>query len=417
MLDVQGDSAFNADNVAWSVVAGEPPVGIALQADGTLSGLPTVKNEAGASFEVKASYKGKDGQQVYSLIIDGVARSITQVAVAGRQACALTIEGAVYCWGLLNGGSTRYLPRAIDALSSGVTMLAAKDKNICVVQVGAVKCWGNNESGQLGNGTTNSDYIPYPVQVLGLTAGVTEVAVGSSYACAIKEGTVFCWGNFSYFRLGRDASPPGSLEAAPVTGQQGVAKNLTLGELHGCAEFDGVPMCWGYGAEGQLGDGRGVSSYAPVAVADSALSGLNAYGRRTCGVKQGAVYCWGQDRGHGEIGPGGSALVPRQVPGVGGALEVAGGLHHTCVRHASGALSCWGEGTHGELGWGQFLSSPSAVTVSGITQATPVATEYAYSCAISAGAVFCWGLNSSGQLGNSAGSVALPTEVVLPDTP
>lgn len=69
VLNVQGDAAYNAQNVAWSVVSGDTPEGIALQANGTLAGTPTVKNAAGASFEVKASYKGQEGQQSYQLVV------------------------------------------------------------------------------------------------------------------------------------------------------------------------------------------------------------------------------------------------------------------------------------------------------------------------------------------------------------
>ena len=99
VLDVQGDAAYNADNVAWSVVDGATPEGIALQADGTLAGTPTVKNEAGASFEVKASYKGKDGQQVYTIVVGGQVLQVTQIAAGNHHTCAVTTSGAAKCWG------------------------------------------------------------------------------------------------------------------------------------------------------------------------------------------------------------------------------------------------------------------------------------------------------------------------------
>ena len=127
-LTVTGDPAYAVENVSFSATG--LPQGMTLSSVGVLSGKPTTKNAAGASFEVKASYKGKDGQQVYTIVVNGVELQVTQISAGGSHTCAVTTEGAAICW-------------------------------------------GRNNEGQLGDGTDVSSLTP--VAVMGLPTSVTEM--------------------------------------------------------------------------------------------------------------------------------------------------------------------------------------------------------------------------------------------------
>ncbi|NDE60266.1 MAG: RCC1 repeat-containing protein, partial [Acidimicrobiia bacterium] len=116
-------------------------------------------------------------------------------------ACAITTSGGLMCWGNNDYGnlgddtySDRISPVAVSGLSSGVTAVAVGEYHTCALtSAGAVKCWGNNDRGQLGDGTRTTRTAP--VAVSGLTSGVTAITAGEYHTCALTSaGAVKCWG-------------------------------------------------------------------------------------------------------------------------------------------------------------------------------------------------------------------------------
>src|SRR5690606_41023107 len=127
-----------------------------------------------------------------------------------------------------------------------------------------VYCWGSGSSGKLGNGSTDSSSVPVAVSTSGVLAGktVTDISVGSSSACAIADGSAYCWGQNIVGGLGNGSRVDSSVPVAVST--SGVLAGKTVTDIsagqHACAVADGEAYCWGSGNSGRLGNGSTDSS-------------------------------------------------------------------------------------------------------------------------------------------------------------
>ncbi len=272
-------------------------------------------------------------------------------------------------------------PRSAETISAGV-------QHTCMIVGGAteVRCWGANDNGQLGNGTTDSRPTPAPASGL---SGVVQVVAGFGDSCALLTGgTVSCWG--------------GSDETA-VSGLTGVTQ-LSAGDSHICAVLIGGSVsCWGDNTFGQIGDGSTEDRLTPTAV--SGLSGVvqvTAGFRHTCAVLVGgAVRCWGLNNS-GQLGDGTTTnrLTATPVSGLSGAAQVTAGWEHTCAVLVDGTARCWGEGGIGQLGDGSATDRLTPTAVSGLSGVAQIDAGSGHTCALLVGgAVRCWGDNMSGQIG------------------
>lgn len=255
----------------------------------------------------------------------------------------------------------------------------------------------------------------------GLSAGV-------AHTCALDDETrVQCWGD----NIARQTSPNDSGEKvlaprvvrhpvnlAPFNGAPLYAKQVSAGAEHTCAiAVDDTLWCWGLNDRGQLGHGLPCSpcGVAPVETEPRGLtfSQVSAGGKHTCAVTtQGALYCWGDDT-HGQLGRldvGDQSAVPGPANGPSGWLAVRAGAQHTCGVDSLGDVYCWGEPMNGRLGHSDTLGIP--FEVSQVPSADAVATGVLHSCARAGAALWCWGDNSQGQVGKpGAASYLTPVEV------
>ena len=300
-----------------------------------------------------------------------------------------------------------------------VTAITAGSGHSCALhQDGTISCWGSNEQGQLGNGTSGEDAdSAVPVRVNGIT-DATAIAIADAHSCALhQDGTITCWGNNEQGQLGNGTSGEDADSAVPVR-VNGItdATAIAIADAHSCAlHQDGTITCWGNNWNGQLGNGaKSYFSSLPVGVGGiTDATAITAGFDHSCALHQtGAVSCWGANS-DGQLGNGQSredadSSVPVRVNGITDATAITAGGNqfnsHSCALHQTGAVSCWGANDAGQLGNGQSgedADSSVPVRVDGITDATAITAGFQHSCALHQdGTISCWGHNQYGQLGN-----------------
>jgi len=325
-------------------------------------------------------------------------------------ACVRKADGTAACWGdnrsaMLGDGTmrTQYTPVAVQGLSGAVD-LAVSQYHACAVKMdGTAACWGTNRSGQLGNGETQGDY-PMPQMVSGIEDAV-QVAVGNAHSCALlRTGQVRCWGQNNAGQVG-DGQTTNRGFPASVNAPTDIVQ-VVAGFGHTCAlRNNGGVVCWGAGAQGQIGNGTmtGINNMGlPVSGITDAIA-LSAGSNHTCAVRlNGRVLCWGNNAS-GQVGngmAGAPVAMPIEVAGIVDAVGVAAAGLHTCVVRKTGGVRCWGSNTAGQLGDNTMVNRLSPVDVMGLTDAVRVTGGNDFTCAVRGnGSVVCWGANTNGQLG------------------
>lgn len=356
--------------------------------------------------------------------VSGLGAVASSIAAGANHTCARTALGDVECWGhnyyaQLGDGSQddRALPVAVSALGGEASAIAPGYTHTCaLLATGRVRCWGMNYYGQLGDGTTTPSKTP--VDVTGLSAGVTAIAAGSHHTCALMaSGTVKCWGRNNYGQVGNGTTTD---QKVPVDVAASVTA-IAAGWGHTCAvTAAGDVKCWGWNGLGQLGDGTTTSSPTPVAVNGLAgkASAITTGYYHTCALTEtGGAKCWG-DNYYGQLGDGTTTKRPTPVDVSGmanGVGAIAAGYYHTCAQTVGGGLKCWGENDNGQLGDGTLARRQVPTAVNGLSNhVAGMAPGGSHTCArLDSGAVQCWGYNLYGQLGNGElGYSTAPVDVI-----
>ena len=344
--------------------------------------------------------------------VDGASNldDIVEVGAGGHSVCALNSSGKVLCWGNGNIGQlgndksdqNNALPTYVvdgDGSSNhleNIVQITTGANNSCALKAdGGVLCWGDNVYGQLGNNASgNGNNKDHPVAVKSVDgasdlSGINYIAAGSQYTCALSyTQKVYCWGRDDNGQLGNSAGATAS--SLPVLLVDGNASTnglsditqIATGDNHGCALKNGNTYCWGFGVDGQLGNGESSTTDYPVLVIDAQnsttalanIDQLSAGNGFSCAVTEsGGLLCWGTQL-FGRLGnneTSGFKNYPVNVKDSSGASasdissisQIALGNEHGCALKNNGEILCWGTGYNGQLGNDALLDVAHAITV------------------------------------------------------
>jgi alpha-tubulin suppressor-like RCC1 family protein len=334
----------------------------------------------------------------------GHCRRTGGLATAAFHSCALTGDGGARCWGsnqrgqlgdgttedtVFHWGAVRAAPLA-DAVAVSVGGEAMVGASSCaLLRSGGVACWGIHAGAtpRLQPGWEN----------------VVDLAVSSSRLCAVlRDGTLRC----------ADIGDRGDL-AMPLYEHLGnvsdavqIAGQAAAGYERYCAvRRSGEVVCWGDPSQATgLKIKERIDENMVVGVVPRLTNAVQVScgaGRDCAVLRDGRVRCWGEDGADEDRG--------KPVPGIDGAVEVAAGWVHACALRKGGEVKCWGSGQHGQLGHGKHEDSESPVSVAGVTDAVHISAGATLSCAArSSGATLCWGERGALGDGRTPGLHLLP---------
>ncbi|RYY02884.1 MAG: PKD domain-containing protein [Gammaproteobacteria bacterium] len=324
---------------------------------------------------------------------------------------------------LMQQASSGPIPVAVTDNTQTITvkpsLLSSGLLHSCSITAGGgVKCWGNNDAGQLGNGAFfNGVRMEDAVPITGLS-DVVAVSAGGNHSCAITAlGALKCWGENTNGQLGNGVGAFGLNSNVPVNvvGLNSGVIAVSLGRSHTCAIVTpGAIKCWGDNGSGQLGNGTNISSNTPVNVTglETGAYKISAGNSHSCAAVSGTgAFCWGSN-GSGSLGNGTDFdnKLPIAVTGLSGSIiSLASGYKHSCAVTSAGRVKCWGYNLQGQLGIGTTTDSPVPVQIASLSDIVLVSLGEGHSCALnSAGYTSCWGVNTYNQLGNETDSWFTP---------
>jgi alpha-tubulin suppressor-like RCC1 family protein len=371
--------------------------------------------------------------------------TVTQLTAGNGHACALMRAGDVWCWGADDQGqilgpadaaacplgACRPSPVVIPGLPNAVQVSAGGNQTCAIDADGGVWCWGANPSAGLGHApagdptcTTADASVPcnpQPTKVAGLPGPAAAVTSGqTSFACALVNTGVYCWGDDSYAQLGPAGSDASSPTPLFVTGG---ASAVSAGFSHVCALSGGAVTCWGTNGFGELGHAPGLGDQtcaggtpcdpSPHSITLSGVTAIHAGLEASCFVANGGVYCVGDNQvgqlGQGTDGPGANPTPSPQTITT-GTVSVDLGSQTACAIVPGSNLFCWGDDeTHQTTA----STDPSCTgglpcTLDGTTVPLSNVVEvragpYSTFARTSDGGIWAWGNNGSGELGHAPG--------------
>jgi alpha-tubulin suppressor-like RCC1 family protein len=314
----------------------------------------------------------------------------------------------------------------VAAGAAGVASPAQAQPILRLPPRSAAVSWGDNQHGELGNGTTTASATYAGVS--GLSNGVAQVSAGAGYSMALTTGgTVWTWGDEVTLGTGSTADSAVPVQVPGLASITQIAAGRAFG-FDLALRSDGTVWSWGLNVLGQLGDGNTALVLTPVEV-----TGLTAVTQIAAGDgfglalrSDGTVWAWGWNR-NGVLGDGtptsSASDVPVQVPGLSDVIQIAAGDSSAMavrVQARRGSVLrtvwTWGNNAAGQLGDGTTTSSAAPVQVSGINipAVTAISAGGAFSMVLgSDGSVWGWGANSDGQLGTGTTTTELRPVKIL----
>ena len=366
----------------------------------------------GTTYHVQITALNSSGESSASQSVSITPTRLLDVALASTHLCALRSTGNLWCWGnnqkgqFGNGSTSTELSTVAQLVRSADswTSTAAGIFHSCgTKQDGSLWCWGENGLGQLAttvvDGATEPRGVDLPEpDVAKVTSGAT-----AQHSCALTaQGSLWCWGGNFFGQVGNDSS---NSSASPARiGEADAWRNVAVSSLHTCGiKKDASLWCWGANFMGQLGDGSFTDRLAPTQIGtEKTWRAVSASVANTCAIEAGgALWCWGFNDA-GQIGDGTLDLrgAPVLVAGDASWREVAAGTAFTCGIRDDASLWCWGGNGHGELGDGtnENRTEPTANLLTGPWDKV-YAGDFTACATRPGGDLYCWGDNANGLLG------------------
>jgi alpha-tubulin suppressor-like RCC1 family protein len=331
----------------------------------------------------------------------------------------LAVGLLIHALGCREGAESPTAPEPTPALATSATQalafyqVSAGAIHTCGVTLdNRLYCWG---AGYLGNGTSNRSTTPVAVAT---TLRFRQVSAGAYHSCAVTtDYRAYCWG--SNGGLLGDGTETDRLSPVPVAGGLRF-RQVDGGDDHTCAVTypDNRAYCWGYHAEGALGDGTSQpgARLTPIAVAGglrfrqvSAGAGQSypdqhrePFGGHTCGVTTtDEAFCWGPNT-FGQLGIGGTTgswvKTPTRVAGAQRFRQIEAGTAYTCAVTTDNRAFCWGNGHQGQIGDGKTYLRFSPSAVAGGHSFERITTGALHTCAeTTSNRAYCWGTGGIGD--------------------
>jgi alpha-tubulin suppressor-like RCC1 family protein len=289
--------------------------------------------------------------------VRGLTGKALAVSSGYYHTCALVGVGGVQCWGRnisgqLGDGTNIDSDTAVHVQGMDVPVVAIDlgvSHSCALLEAGKVRCWGDNEYGQLGNGTRENSNIP--VAVHGLPDKVVQIAAGGMFTCALTEdGRIYCWGNALTGRIGEDTRDSFSTPEL-IDGLEKDIDLIVAGDYHLCVRStSGEILCWG-----ALSSKDEFTARTPFIVEEltGTVAQMAAGGGYSCALTVAdGVKCWG-DNYFGQLGNGTDLGSWEPVDAIGAAdnvLRIASGSGHVCALKMDGGVKCWGDCSTGQCG-------------------------------------------------------------------
>jgi alpha-tubulin suppressor-like RCC1 family protein len=317
----------------------------------------------------------------------------------------------------------------VKALAGGSSPVSSQPGfTLALLPNGTVEAWGENTYGQLGNGTTANSSVPVLVKERegkGIPP-VTAVAAGGGHSLALlANGTVMAWGDNEAGELGNGTTTNSSVPVK-VSPLKEVTAIAAAGRHSLALLANGTVMAWGENREGQLGNGTTTSSSVPVKVSNlsegKALSAGDLHDDGAAGrgfsvalLKSGKVMAWGTNflnqLGQGEFG--GKSTVPVEVSGLSEVTAIASGNAFSLALLQNGTVKSWGANTEGVLG--VEIGGPTLFTVTNLSEVASIAASGRHAMALLRnGTLATWGDNEFGELGNGTTTSSFLPATLIP---
>jgi hypothetical protein len=362
--------------------------------------------------------------------VDGAcvpSRPVSSVAAGREHTCALA-GGVLYCWGSSDAGELAAWidPRPTPMPSDGRTdwlELSTTASTICARRGAEVHCWGSNNYGQLGIGAGAATNVAVITEIEGAHSW-SIVSVGVSHTLGVDTaGQLFCWGHGANESC---AVRDGANRPEPVALGADAWDTVCAGLWQSCGLRDGALYCWGWSVDGEAGVmGSTLDTVTRVEPATTDWTAIACGVGRTCAIREGGrLFCFGcgDDTCYagteeacggdcsGSLGSGLTLSSAVPVEITGIEARIVDANTHTCAIDMDGVLYCWGTNVDGQLGTGDTAPRSAPFTVPG-GDWIDVSTGRRHTCAIrEGGALYCWGRNEELQLGTSA----MTADVLVP---